>query len=426
MKNPRGAGRKARISEEEFELLKQRISDGESVSDIASEYGISRQAIYKRMHSDNHKKPIIIDYTYDDGVSTRVTIDVEKEEAVVTNFGDRISSYAFGLNLKPTWRELSGWLEQQLIEGAIGHHGIYNGELICSETRRLHFSLDEAIEASGGRLYTAGDSADVRLPIFEFDKRNILYSRSDTDGFQLKAMSHDRRWFVKAQAIISGVELDDWAVEIIASDLCNQLGIKCVKQAPCTVVYGGRCLKGVYSENFEMDGYTFISFERLVERHGISTRDQEFVKLGAIEKLKWCAERLAEVSSLSYEDTLAYMLDLALVDCLVGNVDRHTRNFGLFYNAYSDAYEIPPLFDNGMGLFEHDYYKANYKSFDEAMNNVYVAPYGEDPFDMLRLLDAEFDLLKKYPGLSHFSYHSDWSSEFADEYMKRIISIWQR
>ena len=79
------------------------------------------------------------------------------------------------------------------------------------------------------------------------------------------------------------------------------------------------------------------------------------------------------------------MLNLAVLDCLVGNVDRHTRNFGLFYNSSTGKYEIPLIFDNGMGLFEHDYYRDNYRNYEEAMNNVYVSPYGEDPFELAML-----------------------------------------
>lgn len=266
----------------------------------------------------------------------------------------------------------------------------------------------------------------VNTPRFTYSKQDMCNARADVDGFQLKALSYDRKLFVKGQAIIGGICMDDWAVELIASDLCEQLGIPCVKQHGCELVYNERILKGVYSNNFELDGYTFVSFERLAERTGHSTKDSEFVKLDAIGKLKWCAERLSEAGDLRYEATLKYMLDLALIDCLVGNVDRHTKNFGLFFDATSGKYEIPPLFDNGMGLFEHDNYKEHYTSFDTAMGQVYVAPYGEDPFDMIEMLDKEFDLMKLYPGLATYGYHTEWITPYAKEYMERMISRWQK
>ena len=112
-----------------------------------------------------------------------------------------------------------------------------------------------------------------------------------------------------------------------------------------------------------------------------------------------------------------------MIDCLVGNTDRHTRNFGLFFSSHQAAYGIPLIFDNGMGLFEHDYYKDEYTDFEEAMRTVYVEPYGEDPFDMLRLLISHFDLYSLYPKLPNIVYPDFPVSSFAKEYQTRILEI---
>ena len=118
--------------------------------------------------------------------------------------------------------------------------------------------------------------------------------------------------------------------------------------------------------------------------------------MGSLEKLECCANQLARIGSIAYAQAEKYMIDLAVIDCLVGNVDRHTRNFGLFFNSNTGEYSIPLVFDNGMGLFEHDRYRDSYKTFEEAMNNVYVAPYGEDPFSFLKELNRHFPLKKIY------------------------------
>ena len=120
------------------------------------------------------------------------------------------------------------------------------------------------------------------------------------------------------------------------------------------------------------------------------------------------------------------MLDLAVIDCLVGNVDRHTRNFGLFYRNDNGCFEVPMVFDSGMGLFEHDNYRDRYESFDEAMRNVYVSPYGEDPFDMLQILDREYHLKKIYPGIDHPDYGDTLMTPFALEYEKRMCEAWRK
>ncbi len=210
------------------------------------------------------------------------------------------------------------------------------------------------------------------------------------------------------------------------AQICHQLGIECVEQKHCRIVYAGRTLDGVCSPNFELDGNTFISFESLLERNNRSSNDAEFIHLGAVDKLKWCAAQLAEIGDIPYVKTERYMLDLAVLDCLVGNVDRHTRNFGLFYNCDSGEFSIPPVFDSGMGMFEHDYYRDRYESYDAAMNNVYVSPYGEDPFDMLKLLDREYGLKKVYPGIKEPEYGDILNTAFATKYMERMRAAWRK
>ena len=74
-----------------------------------------------------------------------------------------------------------------------------------------------------------------------------------------------------------------------------------------------------------------------------------------------------------------------------------------------------------MGLFENDYYRDSYNTFDEAMKNVYVAPYGEDPFDMIEMLNKEFDLLNIYPTIRDIKYQDILSTEHALEYERRML-----
>ncbi len=79
-----------------------------------------------------------------------------------------------------------------------------------------------------------------------------------------------------------------------------------------------------------------------------------------------------------------------------------------------------------MGLFENDPYRDEYRTFEEAMNHVYVAPYGEDPFDMLELLDKEYGLRSIYGNKEGFKYGDVLKTEFALEYEKRMNELWQR
>ncbi len=425
MKNTRNAGRKPIIDNCSLDEIISRSLQGESISSLAAEFGVSRQALYKRIRSSTEsEKNICIDYYSGDKKATRIEVDFAHEKIHVLNYAIKISERAFGINSNPSWEDFEDFLWQKLLlsAGLSGDSSLK--QFWVNETAKDYFSLEDIVDCENTGLKS--DDCFIDTPVFSFKKNDLITGRTDTDGYQMKALSKDRRWFVKSQAVIGGELMDDWAVELIASDFCKQLSIPCIEQRRCEISYAGKRYDAVYSQNFELDGYSFISFERLLERQGLSSNDEEFIKLNAIEKLKWCAKKLSVGGNLPYESAEKYMLDMALIDCLIGNVDRHTKNFGLFFNAESSRYEIPLIFDNGMGLFEHDRYKNSYMCFEDAMRNVYVSPYGEDPFDMIKMLDTEYDLISKYPKLSTLTAHSEWMSTFAKKYLERMMSIWQK
>ena len=76
---------------------------------------------------------------------------------------------------------------------------------------------------------------------------------------------------------------------------------------------------------------------------------------------------------------------------LVLNQDRHFKNFGVFWNVKMNRYEIAAVFDNGMGLFENDTMFDTMDKLGDCMRYSYIAPYGEDPFELLRMLKETQD-----------------------------------
>ena len=420
MANDRNAGRKPILTEKIVADIRERISAGESVSALAAEYGVSRQALYKRLKADSLTKEIRIDYLVDGELCSSIYVDSPRQNVRVVNYVSALSRRAFGYDEHPGMGSLNEFLKDRYLKSR-GMTGL--SDMLLLDEKKAASTVNDLICKGGLGEERIVVSEGTYIPRFEFSASDRVISRTDTDGYQMKAITCDRRFFVKSQALFAGLAMRDWAVEVISSDICRQLAIPCVVQRPCRFVYEGLVYDGVYSDNFELDGYTFISFDRLLERSGRSSRDDEFISLKAIDKMKWCASALSDIGGLPYEATLKYMLDLAVIDCLVGNVDRHTRNFGLFYNAGSGRFEIPLVFDNGMGLFEHDNYRDKYESFEAAMNNVYVAPYGEDPFEMMNLLFDEFDLTDIYPGLREVTYPDALTTPFALEYERRMIDL---
>lgn len=422
MANTRNAGRKSLLSTEQMEDVKSRVKNGESVGALAKEYGISRQALYKKLRDQRLPSEFQMDYLIDGRLCTRIMIDRRSQALRIENYAEAISQRAFGTLQKPTSGDLQAFLDNYFLEA--NSVNTFNEFFLTDETGKIDIFKNVPKRRQDGKCVVIRN--DAMIPRFYFSKTDRVLRRTDTDGFQMKAITSDRRYFVKSQAVIAGVRLRDWAVEMIASDLCQQLSIACVKQRHAGFVYEGKTYDGVYSENFELDGYTFISFDRLLSRHGWSTMEEEFISLDAIGKLTWCAEKLAEAGTLNHADTEKYMLDLAVIDCLVGNTDRHDKNYGLFYNVNTQRFEIPLIFDNGMGLFENDPCRDEYHTFDEAMHNIYVAPYGEDPFDLLALLDEAFDLRKIYPGITNLHYPDVLHTPFALEYERRIQDFWRK
>lgn len=433
MVNDRGAGRKAKLSRTQIEEIIVRHKNGESMTMLASKYGLSRQALYKHIQKLEDNNEISIDYVVDGAVKMTLVVDTRNKCVRIKESIDRILAYGFLMDNNHAWESFSDMLENHMLV-SFGYDEMSDvRQFIGFDRSKQGFSLEDVVKTYPTDEITQDDSAlpdgfygnisGSGIPWFEFTKSDILTARTDTDGFQPKAVSKDGKWFIKSQAIIGGIRMNDWAVEILASDICRQLDIPCVLQKRCEFLYGGHSFDAVYSRNFEMDGISFVSFERLLEITGGSMRDGDFIRMNPIEKLKWCAAKLSEAGGLPIEETEKYMLDLAVVDCLVGNVDRHGRNFGLFYDSHLGVYKIPMLFDNGMGLFEHDYYRDEYKTFDEAMRTVYVSPYGVDPFDMIQIIDMEYGLSKNYPGIKALNIKTENISDFAIEYINRMRGL---
>lgn len=227
--------------------------------------------------------------------------------------------------------------------------------------------------------------------VFTVNENSQLKIRSNTDGYQPKFIVDNGKYFVKTQCQIGGTLRDDWRVEDIASRICEQLGIYAVKQVPCYVKIISKkgitkTRLGVYSNNFEQDGYSFISYQRLMEFNNLEESQIGFEKLSATDKLKYLINSMTNLSGIAKPRIVRYFFDMVTVDLLVLNQDRHFRNFGVFSGLNSGMYDVSRLFDFGMGLFEDNTTFDSLKTLKECMRFSYISPYGEDPFEMLNQL----------------------------------------
>lgn len=133
-----------------------------------------------------------------------------------------------------------------------------------------------------------------------------------------------------------GRKWNDDLVEVAASNLGTQFGFYCLQQY-LGVIDGLDCS---YSKVFNGK---FIAYKRIDPDAGLyDYRD-------GVDQLKFainCIKRKTDV------DCSRYFYQMLLLDYLVCNEDRHLYNFGVLQTVNGNT--VAPLFDFGLGLFEHD------------------------------------------------------------------------
>lgn len=208
--------------------------------------------------------------------------------------------------------------------------------------------------------------------------------RSSTDGYQAKFIVNGGKQFLKLQCVLHGQQLKDPWVEVIASTLAERVGIPCVKQKFASARWRGLGYVGVVSDIFSDE---FYSYSRMTELNGEDIKNSEYNSLCATDKVTFLAHNMARYTQSDVGLWCRYLRNMMLLDILVGNNDRHFHNFGSF-NLAAPAL----LFDNGMGMFVDcpDYY-----TFDDCMQQLYIQPWSEDPFDLI----AELNLQHSCAGL---------------------------
>ena len=183
----------------------------------------------------------------------------------------------------------------------------------------------------------------------EFNVRDLkeLQLGSSSKGNQRKWYAVDSDLFVKEQFYYQDVYWRDDLVEIISFTLAKQMGLADVvlKQDGCVIVDAGKRTFGVFSRNFCSDNFQFVSIRRLLTLY-----KEEFpLSVPHYEKYEFLLSFLNKITGL---DFTLYLQAMVILDYLVGNEDRHLNNFGVLTDGVT--VKMAPLFDFGLGLFEHD------------------------------------------------------------------------
>lgn len=229
-----------------------------------------------------------------------------------------------------------------------------------------HFSDMQGGEGVVQAMNTFGD--DGSLPVFYTESMMELQLLSSSKGNQRKWYFPEKDIYVKEQFFYQGKYWKDYLVEVIASEIGKQLPARCtevLEQHACTIRDEVGVSYGVYSDNFA-NNLSYVSFSRILSANHCFFEERADIS----EKWDFVLKSMKEFCQLDYTDCL---ITMTVLDYLVGNEDRHLNNFGVLCEN-NGVYRIPPLFDFGLGLFEHDL-KYEHKPFRECVESMYFKPF---------------------------------------------------
>ena len=215
-------------------------------------------------------------------------------------------------------------------------------------------------------------------------------------GQQRKWVTKDSKWFIKEQFYYQCRYWNDPLTEVIGSKVCKDLGIDHQEYGICKV--GNRLAS--YAA-FESD--KLLPFSKLDKAEDI----EEYY---GIDRIKFAAEVLGKWFT---EDPLQYLADMTLVDFIIGNEDRHLRNFGS-----TDSGRPYPLFDFGLSLFEHDYIYSNL-TLSEAIPKMNKQPFHD--WDMALDYFAGLGLLRSHDiDLTGYTLPNSLSREYLEYSCQKV------
>lgn len=115
--NLRGAGRKAKFSQEQLKEICELHQEGVSVQKIAEQFHTSRQTIYKylaaHMEQEREQFTLRINYLEEYTVCSVIDVDEKHRRVSVSNRVKDYSKCAFGALEEPTWEALEWFLESR-------------------------------------------------------------------------------------------------------------------------------------------------------------------------------------------------------------------------------------------------------------------------------------------------------------------------
>lgn len=171
--NERNAGRKPGISNEQLTEIKKRRTNGESVTALAKEYGVSRQTLSAHLNATDDVKDNIyctykrwailnrefrkscqlqdyvlrMEYMCEDELCSIILVDFRQKKIEVINKTNEVIHQAFGVKAKPDWEDFEYFLESRCFPKSRDHV-----KSILQELGLQSYDPLAIIEKTGGHM----------------------------------------------------------------------------------------------------------------------------------------------------------------------------------------------------------------------------------------------------------------------------------
>lgn len=235
---------------------------------------------------------------------------------------------------------------------------------------------------------------------------------SSSKGNQEKFLTKDNKYFVKTPFQYQNVQWKDCLVELLAEELISGLHITThtIGQKECTVAgISGIC---VYSKNFSNEDMDFLTLKRLLDRE-----DEQYpINAFTDYKFNFIAEQFRRIEV----DAEQYLYDMLLVDTLIGNEDRHLNNIGVAQTK--EGYKVAPLFDFGLGLFEHDRRYIGV-TLEQAIDKMECKPFSTNPIANANWLLRNYPQRKQLQGIQVVLSKRLVPNNLAKEYLDYMLPM---
>jgi hypothetical protein len=264
-------------------------------------------------------------------------------------------------------------------------------------------------------IIAVGDRGNMmEYQYIDLNDKNIvrLDYASTSKGNQIKYYDNLNHHYIKLPFYYQGVWWKDYMVENLSNVLAEMLDTLDVKIVRQTVCMTSENKYAVVSQDFCADGSEWISFRRFCNLPIYKDKGRAY---------KVYTELLNAYKSICDTDIENYLIVMIVMDFLLLNEDRHFNNFGIL--SYNGEFATAPLFDFGLGLFEHDM-RYNGKSLTEALALTECKPFSSDASEAINMLVniGKSAIIKKIIKDIEIPDNALFPSELAYEYFKYAVN----